>query len=101
MAVHNTDSDAANTAVRSLLTSIGKYYWGSTFNTGSGSGKKMWEEIRDDIFEGACAYCGRRTGELRGGRATKLTAGSGGSCTSGDDQDGRAYEEQGDTEVQD
>ncbi len=52
MAVHNTDSDAANTAGRSLLTSIGKYYWGSTFNTGSGSGKKVWEEIRDDIFEG-------------------------------------------------
>lgn len=57
MAIYNTPSDAANTAVRSFLTSIGEHYLGRSFNTGSGSGKAIWEQIRKD-FGDACAYCG-------------------------------------------
>jgi phage terminase large subunit GpA-like protein len=57
MAVYNTPSDAANTAVRAFLTSVGEYYLGRSFNTGSGNGKAIWEEIRR-TFDNACAYCG-------------------------------------------
>lgn len=57
MAVYNTPSDAANTAVRSFLTSVGEHYLGKSFNTGSGSGKALWTQICKD-FSGACAYCG-------------------------------------------
>lgn len=56
MAVHNTGSDAANTAVRAFLTRVGEKYLGHGFNTGSGRGKQIWEEIRGS-FEGRCAYC--------------------------------------------
>lgn len=58
MAVYNTPSDAANTAVRSFLTQVGEYYLGHSFNTGSGKGKKLWESIRDEDFQSCCAYCG-------------------------------------------
>jgi hypothetical protein len=58
MAIYNTPSDAANTAVRSFLTKVGEYYLGRTFNTGGGTSKRDWERIRDHVFEGACAYCG-------------------------------------------
>ena len=57
MAVYNTPSDAANTAVRSFLTKIGEHYLGASFNTASGSGRAIWEQIRKD-FGDACAYCG-------------------------------------------
>ncbi len=57
MAVYNTPSDAANTAVRAFLTSVGEHYLGRSFNTGSGKGKTTWEQIRQD-FEETCAYCG-------------------------------------------
>jgi len=59
MAIHNTSFDAANTAVRAFLTEIGEYYLGRSFNVGSGSGKRDWLKIRDVIFEGKCAYCGK------------------------------------------
>ncbi|WP_282081481.1 HNH endonuclease [Aquimarina algiphila] len=57
MAVYNTSSDSSNTAVRALLTKIGEYYLKRSFNTGSGKGKKDWEEIRDNYFNGKCCYC--------------------------------------------
>ena len=56
MAIHNTASDAANTAVRAYLTSLGEKYLGHGFNTGSGKGKQIWEEIKTD-FNNSCAYC--------------------------------------------
>ncbi len=56
MAIYNTPSDAANTAVRSFLTSVGEHYLGRSFNTGVGYGKALWVEICAD-FGGACAYC--------------------------------------------
>jgi hypothetical protein len=55
--VYNTPSDAANTAVRSFLTSVGQHYLGKAFNTGTGSGKAIWQQICAD-FGGMCAYCG-------------------------------------------
>lgn len=39
MAIYNTPFDAANTAARSFLTSVGEFYLGRSFNTGSGPGK--------------------------------------------------------------
>ena len=59
MAVYNTAADAANTAVRAFLTKIGEHYLGKSFNTGSGKTQQEWFKIRDKIFEGKCAYCGR------------------------------------------
>jgi hypothetical protein len=56
MAVYNTTSDAANTAVRAFLTSVGEHYLKGSFNTGSGSGKKIWEQIKTE-FNDSCAYC--------------------------------------------
>lgn len=58
MAVYNTSSDSANTAVRAFLTKVGEYYLGHSFNTGSGTGKRIWNEIRDNGFNSCCAYCG-------------------------------------------
>ncbi len=58
MALYNTPYDAANTAVRAFLTKIGEYYLERSFNTSSGLAKKDWLKIRDEIFEGCCAYCG-------------------------------------------
>lgn len=57
MAVYNTPSDAANTAVRAFLTSVGEHYLRSRFNTSSGNGRKIWGGIKSD-FNNACAYCG-------------------------------------------
>ena len=56
MAVYNTPSDAANTAVRAFLTAVGEFYYGSSFNTGNGKGKSVWVEIKAD-FDNRCAYC--------------------------------------------
>jgi hypothetical protein len=56
MAVYNTPSDAANTAVRAFLTAVGEFYYGSSFNTGNGKGEKVWNEIKED-FGNRCAYC--------------------------------------------
>ena len=56
MAIYNTPSDAANTAVRSFLTSVGEHYLGRSFNTGSGNGKALWAKICEE-FGGLCAYC--------------------------------------------
>ena len=58
MALYNTAYDAANTAVRAFLTKIGEYYLDRSFNTSSGLAKQDWIKIRDEIFEGSCAYCG-------------------------------------------
>ncbi|OOZ75355.1 hypothetical protein BOW50_12080 [Solemya velum gill symbiont] len=58
MTTYNTPADAANTAVRAFLTTVGEFYLGRTFNTGSGAGKRDWERIRDEVFHGKCAYCG-------------------------------------------
>ena len=57
MAIYNTPSDAANTAVRSFLTSVGEHYLGRSFNTGAGYGKSTWAQICAE-FGGVCAYCG-------------------------------------------
>ena len=59
MAVYNTASDAANTAVRAFLTSVGDYYLKGSFNTVNGKGKKLWASIQQE-FDNACAYCGSR-----------------------------------------
>ena len=63
MAIYNTPSDAANTAVRSFLTSVGEHYLGRTFNTGIGYGKAAWAQICSE-FGSACAYC-EQTGPLQ------------------------------------
>ncbi|MCH8032460.1 MAG: HNH endonuclease [Bacteroidetes bacterium] len=65
MASHNTVFDAANTAVRAFLTKLGEYYLGRNYNTGSGRAKVEWEKIREIIFEGRCAYCGKRDSKLQ------------------------------------
>lgn len=65
MAVYNTSSDSANTAVRAFLTKVGEYYLGHSFNTGSGKGKALWMTIRDEDFGGSCAYCGEQSANLQ------------------------------------
>lgn len=65
MAVYNTASDSANTAVRAFLTKVGEHYLGYSFNTGSGKGKAAWLSIRDDDFDSCCAYCGERNDKLQ------------------------------------
>ena len=65
MAVYNTTSDAANTAVRAFLTRVGEYYLEHSFNTGSGKGKLIWEAIRDLDFQSCCAYCGEHSNSLQ------------------------------------
>jgi hypothetical protein len=65
MAVYNTASDAANTAIRAFLTKVGEYYLGHSFNTGSGKGKAAWLSIRDNDFLGCCAYCGQKNENLQ------------------------------------
>lgn len=65
MAVYNTPSDAANTAVRSFLTQVGEHYLQQSFNTSSGKGKKLWESIRDEDFQSSCAYCGEHSLSLQ------------------------------------
>ncbi|MBK8090105.1 MAG: HNH endonuclease [Chitinophagaceae bacterium] len=65
MAVYNTQADAANTAVRAFLTRIGEYYLKRSFNTGIGKGKQDWLRIKDEIFEGKCAYCGKSDSKLQ------------------------------------
>ncbi len=64
MTTHNTASDAANTAVRAYLTSLGEQFLGHGFNTGSGKGKSIWTVIKKDDFESRCAYCGSDNTEL-------------------------------------
>lgn len=65
MAIRNTSYDAANTAVRAFLTKAGAKYWGRSFNTASGSGKQIWQKIRDEIFEKKCCYCGDSSAKLQ------------------------------------
>ncbi len=65
MAVYNTYSDSANTAVRAFLTKVGEYYLGHSFNTGSGKGKRLWQEIREIHFNSTCAYCGEQNEKLQ------------------------------------
>ena len=57
MTTYNTSGDAANTAVRSLLTKIGEYYLQKSFNTSSGYGKHEWNRIKKEVFGNRCAYC--------------------------------------------
>ena len=65
MAVYNTISDSANTAVRAFLTKVGEHYLGHSFNTVSGKGKILWLSIREDDFNGCCAYCGEKNDKLQ------------------------------------
>jgi len=65
MAVYNTASDSANTAIRAFLTKVGEYYLGHSFNTGSGKGKALWLSIRDVDFNSCCAYCGEKHDKLQ------------------------------------
>ena len=58
MAIYNTSSDASNTSVRAFLTKVGELYLGHGFNTGSGKGKAIWDDIKSNIFNDSCAYCG-------------------------------------------
>jgi hypothetical protein len=63
MTTHNTGSDAANTAVRAYLTTLGEKYLGHGFNTGSGKGKHIWTAIKDS-FGNRCAYCDQEPSRL-------------------------------------
>lgn len=65
MAIYNTASDSANTAVRAFLTKVGEFYLGHSFNTGSGRGKLIGSNIRDSDFNSCCAYCGERFEKLQ------------------------------------
>ena len=65
MAIYNTPADAANTAIRSFLTKVGEHYLGHSFNTGSAKGKAIWAAIRDNQFQGCCAYCGEKHDKLQ------------------------------------
>jgi hypothetical protein len=65
MAIYNTDSDAANTAVRAFLTKVGELYLEKRFNTGSGNGKATWTHIKDEIFGGSCGYCEKTSIKLQ------------------------------------
>ena len=56
MATHNTYADAANTAVRAFLTSVGEHYLNERFDTGNGTGKRRWDVIKEK-FGNKCAYC--------------------------------------------
>jgi len=60
MATYNTPSDSANTAIRAFLTSVGEYYLGRKFDTGSGEGKRIWTSIKLQDFANECAYCGKK-----------------------------------------
>lgn len=65
MAVYNTPSDSANTAVRAFLTKVGEFYLGHSFNTGSGKGKEIWLRIKKEVFNSSCAYCGQTKEKLQ------------------------------------
>lgn len=65
MAVYNTSSDSANTAVRAFLTKFGEFYFGASFNTASGKGKAVWTKIKEQDFNGCCAYCGDSSSTLQ------------------------------------
>jgi len=65
MATYNTASDSANTAVRAFLTKVGEHYWGKSYNTGSGSGKAIWLEIKAQKFNNCCAYCNEHSDSLQ------------------------------------
>lgn len=65
MAIYNTASDAANTAVRSFLTKVGEFYLDHSLITGTGRGKSAWLRIRDQVFDGCCAYCGDRSDHIQ------------------------------------
>ncbi|VVB76012.1 Uncharacterised protein [uncultured archaeon] len=64
MAVFNTYSDSANTAVRAFLTKVGAYYnGGKKFDTSNGKGKLIWETIKKE-FNSSCCYCGKQSDQL-------------------------------------
>ena len=65
MAIYNTASDSANTAVRAFLTKVGEFYLGHSFNTGSGKGKGLWLSIKNEHFNSSCAYCGEESHQLQ------------------------------------
>lgn len=65
MAIYNTSSDAANTAVRAFLTKVGEYYLTYCFNTGSKKGKEIWNNIKEKHFQSRCAYCGKKSDSLQ------------------------------------
>lgn len=65
MAIYNTSSDAANTAIRSFLTKVGEYYLEETFNTGSKKGKEIWNNIKANVFNNKCGYCGEHSSNLQ------------------------------------
>ena len=46
MAIYNTGSDSANTIFRAFLTKIGESYLNHSFNTGSGKGMEIWQNIK-------------------------------------------------------
>lgn len=65
MAVYNSPSDSANTAVRAFLTEVGEHYLGHSFNTGSGKGKSIWLAIKGEDFSDCCAYCNDTSNALQ------------------------------------
>jgi hypothetical protein len=48
MAVYNTASDSANTAIMDFLAKISEFYIGHPFNAGGGNGRTLWFSIRYD-----------------------------------------------------
>tara|TARA_B100000315_G_C14407372_1_gene509353 strand:+ start:116 stop:631 length:516 start_codon:yes stop_codon:yes gene_type:complete len=58
MTTYNTSADAANTAIRAFLTKIGDDYLGSSSNTGIDKAKADWTRVKEEVFQGKCAYCG-------------------------------------------
>ncbi len=77
MTTHNTASDAANTAVRAYLTTLGEKYLGHGFNTGSGKGKQIWTEIKES-FGNRCAYCDQEPDRLTIEHLVSFNRGDGG-----------------------
>lgn len=63
MAIHNTGYASGSTMVRAFLTKIGESYLNHFFNTGSGKGIGIWQNIKDK-FENKCAFCGEEFSEL-------------------------------------
>ena len=77
MTTHNTASDAANTAVRAYLTTLGEKYLGHGFNTASGKGKQLWTTIKE-AFDNKCAYCAKETERLTMEHLVSFNRSSGG-----------------------
>ncbi|MGB0283988.1 MAG: HNH endonuclease [Candidatus Poseidoniaceae archaeon] len=74
MASNPGPADAANTAVRAFLWQAGAEVWGSRFNVKSKAGSRIWDKIKQDVFDGECMYCGVKDSDTNpDGSVVKLT----------------------------